>query len=163
MGGVNDDAVDESELILCCALCCANASVYSNCDCFGCSAKVSKKPPLIRQRTRSDRKNHSFIHFRCGSALLIFLMDLDPWKMNDSYSCRQSIINHSYIRPLIYFSVLYCTTLVDVSYRPASAAATLNVALNREHPASFPLVAWVATPAAMIAASWRRSARLAVL
>ena len=36
----NDDAVDEQDLILCCALCCANISVYPTVDCFGCSGTV---------------------------------------------------------------------------------------------------------------------------
>lgn len=34
------DAIDEENLILCCALCCCNLSVYNDCDCFGCSGKV---------------------------------------------------------------------------------------------------------------------------
>ena len=38
---MGDDAVDESKLILCCAVCCANVSLYPTCDCFGCSGKVS--------------------------------------------------------------------------------------------------------------------------
>ena len=38
---MENDAVDESKLILCCALCCANVSIYPTCDCFGCSGKVS--------------------------------------------------------------------------------------------------------------------------
>ena len=35
-----DDAVDEENVILCCALCCANCGVYNDCDCLGCSGKV---------------------------------------------------------------------------------------------------------------------------
>lgn len=35
-----DDAVDEDSLILCCALGCANCSIYNSCDCVGTSAKV---------------------------------------------------------------------------------------------------------------------------
>jgi hypothetical protein len=34
-----DDAVDESKLVLCCALCCANLSFLTS-ECFGCSGKV---------------------------------------------------------------------------------------------------------------------------
>ncbi len=37
MGG--DDAVDESKLVLCCALCCVNLSTYPSADCLGCSGK----------------------------------------------------------------------------------------------------------------------------
>ncbi|KAL7517746.1 hypothetical protein ACHAWF_000152 [Thalassiosira exigua] len=36
----NDDAVDESKLVLCCALCCANFSLYPTADCVGCSGKL---------------------------------------------------------------------------------------------------------------------------
>ncbi|KAL3799280.1 hypothetical protein HJC23_013005 [Cyclotella cryptica] len=36
----SDDAVDESKLVLCCALCCANLSTYLTADCLGCSGKV---------------------------------------------------------------------------------------------------------------------------
>ncbi|KAL3805233.1 hypothetical protein ACHAWO_009035 [Cyclotella atomus] len=35
-----DDAVDEEKLVLCCALCCHNCSVYPAADCLGCSGKV---------------------------------------------------------------------------------------------------------------------------
>ena len=38
MGG--DDAIDEEDLILCCALCCANLSYYPSADCCGCSGKI---------------------------------------------------------------------------------------------------------------------------
>ena len=34
------DAVDEDELILCCAVCCANLSLYPKLDALGCSGKV---------------------------------------------------------------------------------------------------------------------------
>ena len=37
---MSNDAVDEGELILCCALCCANTSFYPSSDCFGCSGKL---------------------------------------------------------------------------------------------------------------------------
>lgn len=40
--GRDYDAVDESKLILCCALCCANVSFYPAFDCLGCSGKVRK-------------------------------------------------------------------------------------------------------------------------
>jgi hypothetical protein len=36
----NNDAVDESKLILCCALCCANISFLPSCGALGCSGKV---------------------------------------------------------------------------------------------------------------------------
>jgi hypothetical protein len=35
------DAVDEENLILCCAAGCANVAIYNDCDCYGCSGKVS--------------------------------------------------------------------------------------------------------------------------
>ena len=34
------DAVNEEEVILCCAVCCANCSIYPACDAFGVSGKV---------------------------------------------------------------------------------------------------------------------------
>ncbi|KAL9182899.1 hypothetical protein ACHAXT_004178 [Thalassiosira profunda] len=37
---MSNDAVDEGELILCCALCCANTSLYPSSDCCGCSGKL---------------------------------------------------------------------------------------------------------------------------
>ncbi|GAX22523.1 hypothetical protein FisN_14Hh145 [Fistulifera solaris] len=37
---IHDDAVDEEKVILCCALCCVNLSVYPTCDCWGCSGKA---------------------------------------------------------------------------------------------------------------------------
>jgi len=40
MTRVEVDAVDEAQLILCCAFCCANISTYPGVDCFGCSGKV---------------------------------------------------------------------------------------------------------------------------
>jgi hypothetical protein len=36
----NDDAVDEGESILCCALGCCNINLYPAVDCLGCSGKV---------------------------------------------------------------------------------------------------------------------------
>lgn len=37
----NNDAVDEDELILCCAVCCANCSILTNLSgCMSCSGKV---------------------------------------------------------------------------------------------------------------------------
>jgi len=36
----NYDAIDEEELTLCCAVCCANCSTYPRCDAIGCSGKV---------------------------------------------------------------------------------------------------------------------------
>ena len=36
----NDDAIDEDNLILCCALCCANVSILPTLGCLGCSGKV---------------------------------------------------------------------------------------------------------------------------
>jgi hypothetical protein len=39
MGG--GDAVDEENLILCCAAGCVNVAIYNDCDCYGCSGKVS--------------------------------------------------------------------------------------------------------------------------
>jgi hypothetical protein len=38
-----EDAVNEEELILCCALCCINCSILPSCGCFGCSGKVSTR------------------------------------------------------------------------------------------------------------------------
>ncbi|KAL3763562.1 hypothetical protein ACHAW5_008105 [Stephanodiscus triporus] len=35
-----DDAVDENELVLCCALCCVNLGWYFTNDCCGCSGKA---------------------------------------------------------------------------------------------------------------------------
>ena len=35
-----DDAIDEKDLVLCCALCCVNQSIYPTSDCFGCSGKI---------------------------------------------------------------------------------------------------------------------------
>uniref|UniRef100_A0A7S3P8Z5 Uncharacterized protein n=1 Tax=Amphora coffeiformis TaxID=265554 RepID=A0A7S3P8Z5_9STRA len=35
-----DDAVDEENFVLCCACCCANASIYADGDCIGCSGKA---------------------------------------------------------------------------------------------------------------------------
>jgi hypothetical protein len=35
-----EDAVDEEKLILCCALCCTNCSVYPSCDALGASGKA---------------------------------------------------------------------------------------------------------------------------
>mmetsp|Transcript_6285 Transcript_6285/g.5131 ORF Transcript_6285/g.5131 Transcript_6285/m.5131 type:complete len:125 (-) Transcript_6285:130-504(-) len=37
---MGDDAVDEENIVLCCALCCANCGFYADADCFGCSGKV---------------------------------------------------------------------------------------------------------------------------
>ena len=37
---MGEDAIDESKLVLCCALCCANLSTYPTADCLGCSGKV---------------------------------------------------------------------------------------------------------------------------
>ncbi|GAX13237.1 hypothetical protein FisN_17Hu171 [Fistulifera solaris] len=34
------DAVNEDKLVLCCALCCVNLSVYPSCGCLGCSGKA---------------------------------------------------------------------------------------------------------------------------
>mmetsp|Transcript_21158 Transcript_21158/g.24359 ORF Transcript_21158/g.24359 Transcript_21158/m.24359 type:complete len:130 (-) Transcript_21158:407-796(-) len=34
------DAVDESKIILCCAVCCANCGIYPACDSPGCSGKI---------------------------------------------------------------------------------------------------------------------------
>lgn len=36
----SDDAVDEENIILCCALCCANCGYYNDADCTGCSGKI---------------------------------------------------------------------------------------------------------------------------
>jgi hypothetical protein len=38
MGG--NDAVDEENIVLCCALCCANCGYYNDADCGGCSGKA---------------------------------------------------------------------------------------------------------------------------
>lgn len=35
-----EDAVDEKETILCCALCCVNCSIYPSLDALGASGKV---------------------------------------------------------------------------------------------------------------------------
>ena len=37
---MGNDAVDEEELILCCAFCCANCSVMPSLSCLGCSGKI---------------------------------------------------------------------------------------------------------------------------
>ena len=60
----NDDAVDEDKLVLCCALCCVNASFYPTCDCFGCSGKVrtliaNAFHRLIRSLVRDCRENNT--------------------------------------------------------------------------------------------------------
>ena len=35
-----DDAVDEENIVLCCALGCVNCGYYKDLDCFGCSGKL---------------------------------------------------------------------------------------------------------------------------
>jgi hypothetical protein len=37
---VRDDAVDEENIVLCCAVCCANVGYYADADCCGCSGKA---------------------------------------------------------------------------------------------------------------------------
>jgi hypothetical protein len=34
------DAVDEDELILCCAVCCSNCAIMTDCTCISCSGKI---------------------------------------------------------------------------------------------------------------------------
>ena len=46
---IRDDAVDEENLMLCCACCCANVSYYNDCDCIGCSGKVSDATGLLNE------------------------------------------------------------------------------------------------------------------
>jgi len=36
---MGDDAIDEENIVLCCALCCANCGLYADADCLGCSGK----------------------------------------------------------------------------------------------------------------------------
>ena len=43
-----DDAIDEENLLLCCALCCVNCSLYPDLDCFGCSGKVRNDSSPVR-------------------------------------------------------------------------------------------------------------------
>ncbi len=38
--GCDDDAINEDELVLCCALCCTNCSILTNLSCISCSGKV---------------------------------------------------------------------------------------------------------------------------
>lgn len=38
--GCDGDAVDEANLVLCCALCCVNCSLLPTMECFGFSGKV---------------------------------------------------------------------------------------------------------------------------
>ncbi len=37
---VNNDAVDESQIALCCAMGCVNCGLYQSADCLGCSGKI---------------------------------------------------------------------------------------------------------------------------
>jgi len=37
--GRGDDAVDEENIALCCAVCCMNCGLYKDADCAGCSGK----------------------------------------------------------------------------------------------------------------------------
>ncbi|KAI2491766.1 hypothetical protein MHU86_22793 [Fragilaria crotonensis] len=37
---MGDDAVDEENIALCCALCCVNCGIYKDGDCTGCSGKL---------------------------------------------------------------------------------------------------------------------------
>eukprot|EP00542_Grammatophora_oceanica_P017958 CAMPEP_0194046066 /NCGR_PEP_ID=MMETSP0009_2-20130614/19279_1 /TAXON_ID=210454 /ORGANISM="Grammatophora oceanica, Strain CCMP 410" /LENGTH=123 /DNA_ID=CAMNT_0038691193 /DNA_START=76 /DNA_END=447 /DNA_ORIENTATION=+ len=40
MGRGGDDAVDEENITLCCAICCVNCGIYKDADCLGCSGKL---------------------------------------------------------------------------------------------------------------------------
>lgn len=37
---MGDDAVDEENIVLCCAICCVNCGMYKDIDCGGCSGKI---------------------------------------------------------------------------------------------------------------------------
>ena len=74
-----DDAVNEENLVLCCALCCANLSLYPSGECFGCSGKVradlevavastcTSSPPPLTPSIRSSPPLSSLARSGCAA------------------------------------------------------------------------------------------------
>ncbi|EEC45675.1 predicted protein [Phaeodactylum tricornutum CCAP 1055/1] len=83
----NGDAIAEDDLILCCALCCANLSILSGCECLGCSGKAGIccfnleccfKPgapcltPLCCLGIKCENDGHSLLNAQCHALMLVF-------------------------------------------------------------------------------------------
>jgi hypothetical protein len=111
------DAVNEEELILCCALCCVNCSVLPSCGCIGCSGKVSRE---ICHRFGSCRRRMQIPTIRLVSTN----------RTEETPSLPHSLTHTINSMPCIH-SI----------YRQVSAALMRSAAASLAHPVFFPAAA----------------------
>ena len=76
-----EDAVNEDELVLCCAFCCANCGLYPACDSIGCSGKVRTILLVSSEGVAMDvhQKLKSFLFIVGWSMLLEHGVLLQTW------------------------------------------------------------------------------------
>jgi hypothetical protein len=70
------DAVNEEEVILCCAVCCANCSIYPACDACGVSGKVrDRSSERIGGWARSHRCSSLLVAYMCFCTFCFCLVE----------------------------------------------------------------------------------------
>ena len=122
------DAVNESELTLCCALCCANFSFYRSCDCYGCSGKVRCTTGLLQKNPQRDKHVLQLAH-HC-SCLWVFVshctLDYDrPVSVAATWNAASSQERRAF-SPLVFLVSNVKTTEAVASMRRYRLAVALR-------------------------------------